>query len=120
MWVSMHALQEIMGEHLAGALCNTFGGVPIYIPEQACMAHDIARAVGVQGMEALCASYPGEYITVPSGGVKKEQIVDMLQQGLSKRKIAQLCGVTERYVYYLASYCLRKPAKGRHIAAHAR
>lgn len=102
MWVSMPDLRAVLGADMANALCNTLGGVPIYVPQEARVDHDLAKAVGMKGMEALCARYKGEYITVPSGHVQKEQILRMLSEGWTKRKIAQTFGVTERYVYQLA------------------
>lgn len=102
MWVSMPSLRAAIGNDLAVALCENLGGVPIYVPFEAHAGHDLARVVGLPAMRALCRLYKGEYITVPNGGVQKEQILAMLARGKKKRDIARACGVTERYVYMLA------------------
>lgn len=102
MWVSMPTLRAIVGNDMAVTLCNNLGGVPIYVPFEAHSGHELARTIGLPAMTALCQRYKGEYITVPNGGVQKEQILDMLAKGVKKREIALSCGVTERYVYMLA------------------
>ena len=102
MWVSLPALRAIIGNDMAATLCSNLGGVPIYVPFEAHAGHELAKVVGVPAMAALCRQYRGEYITVPNGGVQKEQILGMLAQGMRKREIALACGVTERYVYMVA------------------
>ncbi len=102
MWISMPTLKSILGDDAAATLCANLGGVPIYVPQDAHPTHELAKTIGLRGMTALCQHYHGEYITVPTGGVLKEQILTMLDQGMKKRDIALACGVTERYVYLLA------------------
>lgn len=102
MWVSFPDLRAVLGADMAATLCRYRGGVSLYIPHTAHSGHDLARIVGLQGMIALCARYKGEYITVPSPGVRKDKVLRLLEQGVKKREIARTCGVTERYVYHLA------------------
>lgn len=115
MWVSMPALRAIIGNDMAATLCSNLGGVPIYVPFEAHAGHELARIVGLPAMTALCIQYKGEYITVPSGGVQKEQILDMLAKGMKKRDIALSCGVTERYVYMLAGLDYGSDDDGRQL-----
>jgi len=104
MWVSLPELRAILGHDMADTLCIVRGGVKIYVPHNASVTHELARIVGLRGMMALCAEYKGEYITVPNGKREphKERVYQLLRQGKSRRAIAQECGVTERYVYYVA------------------
>ncbi|MCL1939555.1 MAG: RNA helicase [Desulfovibrionaceae bacterium] len=104
MWVSMPDLIEILGRDMANTLCVTRGGVEIYVPHNPSSVHDLARIVGLRGMEALCAEFKGQYIIVPNGKREphKERVHQLLSQGKTKRDIALECGVTERYVYYVA------------------
>lgn len=105
MWVSMPDLIAILGRDMAGTLCHAKGGVEIYVPYSASSSHSLARIVGLRGMMALCAEFKGQYITVPNGKREpyKERIYQLLRQGKTKQAIALECGVTERYVYHLAS-----------------
>lgn len=102
MWVSFPTLCAVLGKDMGETLCANRGGVPMYVPRTAHTGHELAKIIGLKGMEALCAAYKGEYITVPASGVRKEQILRMLSEGRTKREIALACGVTERYVYQLA------------------
>ena len=103
-WVSMPDLSSILGGDLALVLARSRGGVSVYVPYTATAAHDLARLVGVKGMEALCAEFGGENIVVPNArrDPNKSRILALLRKGMSKRTIAMECRVTERYVYHLA------------------
>jgi hypothetical protein len=105
MWVPFPALVSILGKNMAETLCACRGGVPLYIPARANPRHELARIVGPWGMAALCECYPGEYITIPSGGTRKEAVLKSLAAGKSKRRTARECGVTLRYVCMLANLC---------------
>lgn len=93
-------------------MVNDSAAVPLYVPAEAHSGHDLAKVIGLRGMQALCKVYSGEYITVPNGGVQKEQILQMLNQGKKKREIASACGVTERYVYMLSGIDPGEPDDG--------
>lgn len=115
MWVSLPTLRSIIGNDMAATLCNNLGGIPVYVPGAAHAGHELAKVVGMRAMQALCVHYSGEYITVPTGNVKKEDVLQMLEQGKKKREIAQVCGVTERYVYLLAGLDPDKPDGDRQL-----
>lgn len=106
MWVSLPELEDMLGKDMAKTLTICVGGVEMYVPVQADAAHLLGRTVGLRGMQALCAAYGGRRITVPNGKREpyKHKIMQLLEQGKTRQAIAQECGVTERYVYHVASY----------------
>jgi len=105
MWVSLPDLADILGREMAGVLSRARGGVEMYVPHTAVATHDLARIVGMQGMQALGAEFGGKYITVPNGRFEphKATVLRMLEEGRTKKDIALECGVTERYVYYVVN-----------------
>lgn len=106
MWVSLPELETLVGKDMAKTLTICVGGLDTYVPVYADINHMLARTVGLRGMQALCAAYGGSRITVPNGKSEphKNKIIQLLDQGLAKAAIAKQCGVTERYVYHVASY----------------
>lgn len=103
MWIYETSLVALLGADMAETLCMCKGGVEFYVPKQARPEHELAKIVGLKGMQALCASYKGNFITVPSPGVQKTRVLKLLDEGRPKAVIARECGVTERYVYMLAN-----------------
>jgi DNA-binding NarL/FixJ family response regulator len=105
MWVSYPELVSILGDDMALVLTRGKGGIKFYVPRQASPDHWLAKLVGVDGMEALCAAYPGEDIVVPNGRREhcKAKVLQLLDEGLTKAEIAEQCGVTDRYVYIVSS-----------------
>lgn len=105
MWISMPELTAILGKDAARTLARHLGGVQTYVPAEPSAAHQLAKIVGVRGMAALCSEFKGEYITVPNEKREphKTEVDRLLKQGMSKRAVALACGVTERYVYYVAA-----------------
>lgn len=105
-WISKEELVDLLGEDKANLLCRLKGGVPFYVPAKADPRHALAGAIGEYGMKRLCAEFPGEYITVPNGKkteVKKPEVKKLLGQGNSQKTVAELAGVTERYVRMVAA-----------------
>ena len=110
MWVSMFELEGILGRDMARALSLHRGGLETYVPMRADTGHALARIVGARGMEALCAEFRGQYITVPNGRnePQKEKVLRLLAQGKTRSSIALECGVSENYVYKLAALVPRQ------------
>lgn len=106
-WLSESELERLIGLKNAKKFINKYGGQRIYIPSKSHDTHKLARLVGVQGMSALCASYPSQYIELPSTKKfqrAKDRILTLLEKGEhSKVEIAIKVGVSIRYVEQVAS-----------------
>ena len=105
-WVSFGNLQDVIGEDMARVLCQTRGGVTIYVPKTARQEHELTRYIGMTGLRSLSAVYGGEVIVVPNyrrGKPRKAEIIRLLERGLSMRDIALQLDVTERYVEHIAT-----------------
>ncbi len=105
MWISMPELIRILGKDAALSMAAAMGGTRVYVPSKADEAHRLAEIVGLRGMRALCAEFCGMVITVPNARREalKEKAVTLLGQGKAPQEIVRECGVTLRYIRYLAS-----------------
>lgn len=105
MWISMPELSGLLGSDTAMAIAKSLGGVEVYIPTRSDAEHKLARIAGTGGMKALCEAYGGIAVIMPNvkHSSRKERILSLLGKGKTRREIAEICGVTERYVYYLAA-----------------
>ena len=103
-WISTCELSELLGQDATRVLTRNKGGLSVYIPHYVTPDHILAKLIGWPGAHTLSSEYGGEYIIVPNGRnePQKGKIIRMLQQGKSRRQIAEQCGVTERYVYMVA------------------
>jgi hypothetical protein len=101
MWVSEADILKILGPEKSAALIRIYGGRKLYIPAKPAKNHSIAETVGFLGMAALCREFGGFKICIAnarSQNSKKAQIMELIDQGLSLSKIAELMEVTMRYV----------------------
>lgn len=98
-------LSGLLGNDAAMAIARSLGGVEVYVPARPDTGHKLARLVGSGGMKALCEAYGGIAVIMPNvkHSSRKERILSLLGKGKTRREIAETCGVTERYVYYLAA-----------------
>lgn len=106
MWVSMPELVEVIGKEWAKILCVYKGGIKFYVPKTAEAGHELAKIIGMEVYPIFCAKFGGEWLTLPNGRNEphKQKIMVMLEQGQkTKREIALAVGVTENYVYKVAS-----------------
>lgn len=106
MWISVPELENLLGKDAAHVLIKQRGGVDFYVPSKPESTHPLARLLGLPAFHTLCRAFGGERITAPNGRSEpqKERIVRLLQSSMPKADIAAECGVTERYVYMVASY----------------
>lgn len=104
MWVSMPELENILGRDMARTLSRYRGGLETYVPVRADAGHALAKILGLRGMEALCAEFRGQSITIPNGRnePQKGNVLKLLAEGRTKSSIALECGVSENYVYKLS------------------
>jgi len=105
MWISIDELIAMIGEDRAQALSAAMGGKRIYVPAKPGKTHRLAAVIGFDGMALLCVECGGMSLAIPKSIRKlvKGKIIELLHQGKSREEIARECGVSSRYVWYLAS-----------------
>lgn len=94
----------------ARALAETFGGVPIYIPKSPDKNCKLVPYIGLNALEQLASIYGGEWIIVPRGSRainKKQNVLDLLNDGLSFRETAIQAKVSLRYVAKISAHAKR-------------
>ena len=83
-------------------LCQAFGGVSRYIPQNPGTPNDMARFLNDPIIwDKICAYYGGGAITLPRGDnhLKRRRVDELLRETrLSHRSIAMKTGATERYM----------------------
>lgn len=101
-WLSESELKQIIGQENADSIIEGYGGQRLYVPSQAHENHKIALLIGFDNMSSLCATYPSQYIELPSKNkmqTAKQRILVLFEKGeLSKADIAAQVGVGVRYV----------------------
>lgn len=100
-WVSRPDLEDLIGVDATQALLSAYPGGRVYVgrkPERC----KFALVVGPVAAEILCGEFPGLEIMLPSAAAKpptlKQQIVELLEQGVSYSQIVARLGCTERHV----------------------
>ncbi len=95
-------LAELIGEDEARALAQAEGGIDdLYIPETPTPDHPWARTLSAAAWARVAESWGGLRISLPRGTfirLKKVEILELSEEGLSNRQIARRVGTTERYV----------------------
>jgi len=108
-------LNQLIGSEATTKLCLVIGGVSHYIPKKAKPDHRLARLIGIEAFEALCADYGGTRLTLPTLHelkTKRRRVRLLLRQGgWTVRKIAEEVGCTERYASMLSADYKRKQAQ---------
>lgn len=105
-WISDADLADILGRDAARTFTSVLGGQRIYIPAKATPEHKIARAIGLRGMEMLCAARAGETLTLPNGRQKltaRRRAEKLLASGKSLAQVADACTISIRYAEQIAS-----------------
>jgi len=101
MWISEITLRSLLGHDRADAFIQNFGRQRLYIPVKARKSHKIAKAVGLGAMGILCREYGLFHIEIPGfrkEAPKKQRIIELLNNRVSKCEIARKVGVSIRYV----------------------
>lgn len=106
MWLSDADLKDLLGAQDAKILTIVMGGQRVYVPRTASADHPIARAIGLRGMEVLCAAYAGEVLYLPNGREKntaRRRARKLLTEGKSLRQVADACDITIRYAAHISA-----------------
>jgi len=95
-------LAKLIGEKLTLQLAEREGGIDrVYIPKKATIDHPWAKILGTDAWHKVVATYGGERIDLPRGTrikLKKVEILELAEQGISRREIARRVRTTERHV----------------------
>jgi DNA-binding CsgD family transcriptional regulator len=75
----------------------------VYVPRHAQekLTHPWARAIGREAFERLCAAFGGTRVNLPRGAGlanRKRRIIELAEEGVSRRETALRLGVTIRHV----------------------
>lgn len=102
-WPAMlDELAELIGEELTLELAQAEGGLDqTYIPREPTEGHPWARVIGAEAFAKVVKVWGGEKVALPRGSfirLRKVEILDLAEQGLSNREIARRANVTERHV----------------------
>ena len=100
-WISLDELSQVIGKDFATALCQHYGGLNPYIPAKPKPGHELERIIGRPALELLAAYCGGYHLDIPNlrrPAPAKEKIWDCLDSGMTHEAIADLHGVTVRYV----------------------
>ncbi len=78
-------------------------GTNLYVPPQAFEDQMLARLLGMSAARRLSEAWPGEHLAIPrpqeyDAQVQRRQIVDLLSNGLTSRKISHFLRLSERRV----------------------
>ena len=114
-WISEPELRAGIGPERAKVFISNFAGMEVYIPTKPRKRHQIAEVMGYSAMIVLCREYGKQILSVPNPRrekIKKEHIVNLLEQGMSNREIVQKLGVTCRYVQRIKALNNDKNPKG--------
>ena len=101
--VSRIDLEGLIGPECAAWLLARFGGLSIYIPKRTNAGQAIKDVVGAVAFEILQSEYGAMNLTLPGkdkAPTLKEQIIPLIEAGLSHNEIAQQLGCTWRHVAY--------------------
>lgn len=86
------------------ALCRCYGGCSKYIPADS-KRGDLHKLIGQAAADAIASRHGGESLTIPNGinipEPKKTRILELIESGLSVRRIAMDVRCTENWVKIL-------------------
>lgn len=95
-------LADLIGEEATLALARAEGGLDrVYIPQEPTPDHPWAAVLGPELWARVVSARAGERIDLPRGDhirLKKVEILDLAEEGLTNREIARRVGTTERHV----------------------
>ena len=87
--LSWPELVRIMGEDGARDMCNSYGGIPVYVPKRP--NDELLFNLGEEAALALCKHYGGSDVTAVLGPTKPDAVKDMaiplLEAGMSERDV---------------------------------
>ena len=104
----LRQLVSYLGDKLAFALVEEFGGQELPIPKKPSAEHPIAQTLGLHSMAALVQSFGGETITVHKRDsiarqIKHKRVAKLLASGKTQNQVAAQTGYTARHVRNIAS-----------------
>lgn len=104
----LRQLVSYLGDKLAFALVEQFGGQELAIPKKASADHRIAQALGLHSMMALVESFGNETITVHKRDslarqIKHRRVAKLLASGKTQNQVAAQTGYTARHVRNVAA-----------------
>jgi AraC-like DNA-binding protein len=95
-------LASAIGEPLALALSQRFGGTRLYVPRRISDGHPICVALGREGAERLAAYAGGGELAVPKQAARRARVIALHSRGaLTMSQIALETAYSERHVYRL-------------------
>lgn len=90
---------EVIGLSAALKLSWRFRGQDIYIPKSLGSAPHIVEAIGQEAAEALADCYGGITLPIPRRAGERAMVLQLANDGMPRRQIADTLGIGERQVY---------------------
>jgi Mor family transcriptional regulator len=93
----MARMVDVIGVGPMRVLMDKFGGQRVYVPSKMGGNLELLEVLGTEVYTQMHAVFKGKEIYIPSGRASKRaaEIKDLVDQGYTRRKIAQIHGVTE-------------------------
>lgn len=92
-------LAEIIGEDAMLRLATRFGGRRLYFPKDPTANRALVETVGLKAAQLLARRFGGVHFEIPLERGKRQRIVDLSQEKVPVRVIAERVGCTPRHVY---------------------
>lgn len=89
----------VIGEEATFALAAEFMGERVYVPKDPAAEPRISAVIGDEKANAFCNSYFRLIITFPSKVVIERQVIQLSEQGVTKREIARRLKIRQARVF---------------------
>ena len=104
--LTLATLAEIVGTPAALKLAACWGGLTLYVPDQASPDHAITRTVGLDAFVELVRVYGGQSLWIPTASfvsdARQARVCYLLELGVAVSRIAWLLGLTPERVKQIA------------------
>lgn len=92
-------LVELIGEDAVVRLAESFGGTRLYVPVKIAGKHELARTIGLEAAQQLCARFSPDVIQVPLARDLRAR--HYAAAGQTHAQIARALGMTEKGAHRL-------------------
>ncbi len=104
--VSFVELKESVGLQAAADLCDEFGGTTITVPARPKATHPLARALGLEAVRRLYATFGAQRLSLPLGpnrgqAGRRAHAARLINAGWSVSEAARMADMHERTAWYI-------------------
>lgn len=109
-------LAEVIGEDAAMELAWHFRGQRLYVPKDPANEPEIGGAIGDEKARHFCDVFGGTSVPVPFSPVVRWKVLQLADEGLTKREIARQCCIREARVYSILAERKREAEARRQLS----